>query len=74
MSTDETINEVGAQAQPAGGDAFDVLRDRAAREIAAVEIELRATMRAMGKTGKGEDLADIPEDLRIRQWPGHYTR
>lgn len=28
-----------------------------------------ATMRAMGKTGKGEDLADIPEDLRIREYP-----
>lgn len=28
-----------------------------------------ATMRAMGKTGKGDQLEDLPEDLRIREYP-----
>lgn len=28
-----------------------------------------ATMCAMGKTGKGDDVEDLPEDLRIREFP-----
>lgn len=28
-----------------------------------------ATMRAMGKTGKGDKIEDLPEDLRIREFP-----
>ena len=48
MSTDETINDGdGARAaQPTAGSAFEILRESAAREIAAVEWELRAIVNA----------------------------